>query len=115
MWSHLHNQLLAKSLKMSWSKVKECPLDVSQRVKLSIHSGEAHGRVDLKMSLQSALGLSHRAPGNQGSRRVGKGQGVTHQAILKHTFPLNRGKTPNGRRHYSQLLVMQMSCRRASR
>lgn len=37
------------------------------------------------------------------SRILKKGQVSPHKASLKHTFPLNQGKSSKGRRHYSLL------------
>lgn len=39
----------------------------------------------------------------KGSIRLEKGQVSPHKASLKHTFPLNQGKSSKGKRHYSQL------------
>lgn len=97
------HMVLAKTMKTSWLKMTECPLDVFLRVNLPIHSGEAHGRMDLRMRPSLLLDSHTELLETRASRRLEKGQVSPHKASLKHAFPLNRSKSSKGRRHYSQL------------
>lgn len=66
--------VLAKTTKTSSLKMIECPLDVSLRVNLPIHSGEAHGRMDLRMRPSLLLDSHTELLETRASRRLEKGQ-----------------------------------------
>lgn len=80
----------SKTLKTSWLKRTECPLDIFLRLKLSGHSGEAYGRMDLGMCPQPTPGRSHRAPENEGLQRPPERSLSQPQGRFRtHHFPLN--------------------------